>query len=57
MARALFPESGRPDFVPFDDATETDSDASTIERLAAWMGRDTQPWRLARRPDADPLTE
>ncbi|MFK8024141.1 MAG: TIGR03086 family metal-binding protein [Ilumatobacter sp.] len=42
---AAMPPSGRPEFVPFDDAVTIADERPSIDRLAAYMGRDVDAWR------------
>ncbi|MFK7917459.1 MAG: TIGR03086 family metal-binding protein [Ilumatobacter sp.] len=44
MAQLAIPEDGRNEFVPFGDVVACAETAPTIERLAAWQGRDVSRW-------------
>lgn len=47
MAKVGFPDESR-DALPFEHSVAPEPNAPTIERLAAWTGRDVSHWRLAR---------
>ncbi len=47
MAKAGFPDESR-DALPFDHSVASEPNASTIERLAAWTGRNVSHWWITR---------